>query len=190
MQDYKNFRSYVCKAYQGSPKPKACTFLPRSTQLKRQSPHQVCFKGEESQGQIKFHKWGGKLQSAHLWFCCRICIAFSLHSIADLLALWNNWPYAIDHVIVYLRQRFNYLGYMELNTPFKLVAQQMETILSIFNSVLAVFTQPRTSNQGPEHPLSIPDIWKMNMNSLMSRLERISPGKLKLAGNQGINCFG
>lgn len=74
---------------------------------------------------------------------------------------------------------------MELNTPFKLVAQEMETILSVFNSVLAVFTQPRTSNQGPEHPLSIPDIWKMNMNSLMSRLERISPGKLKLAGNQG-----
>lgn len=74
---------------------------------------------------------------------------------------------------------------MELNTPFKLMAQQMETILSIFNSVLAVFTQPQTSNQGPEHPLSVPDIWKMNMNNLMSKLERISPGKLKLAGNQG-----
>lgn len=49
MQDYLNFVSYVCNAYKGSLKPKACISHPHTINSagKANSSPEGCYKGEE-----------------------------------------------------------------------------------------------------------------------------------------------
>lgn len=56
MQDYLNFVSYVCNAYKGSLKPKACISHPHTINSagKANSSPEGCYKGEERGGTWNF----------------------------------------------------------------------------------------------------------------------------------------